>query len=93
MSAISPDTVVVRRAEPLTSVVDDDLVMLDPRGSRYFGLDHVGRRIWDLLEQPQSVDALCSALQREFNVDSETCRAEVLPFVAQLAEAELVEIR
>jgi hypothetical protein len=30
MPALSPDTVVVRRDDPLTARVDDDLVMLDP---------------------------------------------------------------
>jgi hypothetical protein len=87
------DTVVVRRTEPLTAPVDDDLVMLDPRGSRYFGLDAVGHRIWDLLEHPRSVAALCSELQEQFDVDAETCRADVLAFLAELESAELLEIR
>ena len=93
MAALSLDTVVVRRAEPLTAAVDDELVMLDPRQSRYFGLDAIGHRIWELLEGPRSVDALCSALQDEFEVTAEACRADVLAFLQDLTDAELVEIR
>jgi hypothetical protein len=39
---LSPETVVARREEPLTAPVDDELVMLDPRQSRYYGLDRIG---------------------------------------------------
>jgi len=89
---LSGETVVVRRAEPLTAPVDDELVMLDPRQSRYFGLDRIGQRIWELLERPQCVGELCASLEGEFDVSSETCRADVLAFLEQLEEAELLEI-
>jgi hypothetical protein len=56
---LSMDTVVVRCSETIAREVDGELVMLDPRQSIYFALDSIGRRIWDLLEQPQQVNALC----------------------------------
>lgn len=92
MPALSPETVVVRRAEPLTAEVDDELVMLDPRQSSYYGLDRIGRRIWELLERPLSVNELCSTLQNEFDVTAENCRSDVLALLEQLREAELLEI-
>jgi hypothetical protein len=91
VSSLSLDSVVVRRGDPLTAPVDGELVMLDPRQSRYFGLDPIGHRIWDLLERPRSVDALCSELQGEFEVPAETCHADVLAFLEQLEDAELIE--
>jgi Coenzyme PQQ synthesis protein D (PqqD) len=87
------ETIIARRSEPLTAPVDGDLVMLDPRHGRYFGLDEIGNRIWELLERPQSVKALCSTLEAQFDVAPETCRADVVTFLEQLAEAELVETR
>jgi hypothetical protein len=89
---LSLETVVARRDEPLTAPVDDELVMLDPRQSVYFGLGPTGRRIWELLERPQSVGELCAELEGEFDVSAEACRADVLAFLAQLDEAELLEI-
>jgi hypothetical protein len=90
---LSPETVIARRPEPLTARVDDELVMLDPRESRYYGLDRIGHRIWELLERPRSVSELCAALEDEFSVSPETCRADVLPFLEQLEEAELLDVR
>ena len=93
MPALSLQTIVARRDEPLTARVDDDLVMLDPRQSRYFGVDPTGRRIWELLEEPRSVESLCTALQDEFEVSAETCRADVLAFLEQMSDAGLLETR
>jgi Coenzyme PQQ synthesis protein D (PqqD) len=90
---LSPETIVARRPEPLTAEVHDELVMLDPRQSAYFGLDRIGKRVWELLERPQSVNQLCGDLKDEFDVTFEDCRADVLALLEQLREAELLEVR
>jgi hypothetical protein len=90
---LQPDTVVARSGEPLTATIDDELVMLDPRQGVYFALDTVGHRVWELLEQPCSVDELCRTLGEEFDVDAATCRGDVLAFLGRLSEAELLEVR
>jgi PqqD family protein of HPr-rel-A system len=90
---LSLDALVARRAEPLTATVDGELVMLDPRTGQYFALDAVGLRVWELLEQPRSVAALCEALQGEFDVSPEACRRDVLAFLGQLQKAELLDVR
>ena len=92
MPTVTPTTVVARRPEAITRAAGDTLLMLDPRRDSYFELDPVGRRIWELLEEPQPVEALCSALVTEFAVPAETCRADVLAFLEELAAAELVTI-
>ena len=92
MTELSIDSVVVRRAEPLTTPVDGELVILDMRRGHYLGLDPIGRRIWELLEHPRSVEALCATLEGQYAVSAQTCRADVLVLLEQLADAELIEI-
>ena len=91
--SLPPETVIARRDGPLTAAVDDDLVMFDAERGEYFGLDRVGRRIWELLETPRSVGELCTTLMAEFEVTAETCRADVGTFIERLHDAELVELR
>ena len=91
MADLGFSTVVVRSGDPLTAVVDEELVMLDARTSAYFGLDGIGTRIWELLEEPRAVDDVCSVLVEEYEVDLERCRAEVINFIGELADAQLVE--
>jgi hypothetical protein len=65
--------------------------MLDPKTSCYYRLDPIGMRVWQLLGEFQSVDAICGALEPEFQVDAETCRGDVIAFLDRLQRAGLVE--
>ena len=64
--------------------------MMSIEQGMYFGLEGTGPRIWALLEQPRTVDDICTALMEEFDVDAEACRSVVLGFLQELADAKLV---
>jgi predicted DNA-binding transcriptional regulator len=65
-------------------------ILVDAQGN-HFGINQVGVRIWELLEDAGSVDALVDALLREFDISATRCRAEVDAFVAELLARGLVE--
>ena len=90
---ISEGTIVVRSTEPITAAIDDEIVMLSPDEGAYFGLNAVGSSIWQLIGVPRTVSSLCLALVREYDVDRQTCYAEVVSFLDQLERAGLVEVR
>ena len=83
-------TLYVRSSAPLTADVDNEVVMLDPATSNYFGLEGVGARIWDLCEQPQSVESIVAVLLAEYDVDESTCSTEVASFLVELESANLL---
>lgn len=89
---IDVQTVVARNDEPVSIDVDDTVVMMSILQGKYYGLDTIGTRIWELIAQPQSVASVCDALRDEFDVDEETCRRDVLDFVRELAGEQLVRI-
>ncbi|MGJ7457401.1 PqqD family peptide modification chaperone [Halomonas sp. MA07-2] len=81
---------VQRAPSPLSSQVGDDLVLLSVERGMYYGVPVVGRRIWELMEKQITISAICDQLMMEFSVDRETCENEVLKFISQLEEEELV---
>lgn len=87
---MAADARLVRSEEPLTAVVDGETVMFAPDQSAYFGLDEIGTRVWHLLGEPRSIDELCAILREDYDVDPETCRADVRALVDELREAGLV---
>jgi hypothetical protein len=92
--AISSDALVSRRSQPLTNDLSQtETVMLDIERGTYFGLQDVGKAIWEALEEPTTIDAICADLVEQFEVDVDTCRREVGSFLSQLQEHELVEVR
>ena len=76
---------VKKQGDWLAAKVGDELVMMSAEKGNYIGLSEVGARIWELIETPRDIDALCTQLQAEFDVAPDICRAEVETFFNELA--------
>lgn len=75
----------VRRAEGLlAATVGDELLMMSAAEGKYFNLNDVGARIWELLASPTTVEGLVTALTDEYDVDGDTAREQVLDFLSAL---------
>jgi hypothetical protein len=75
-----------KRGDWLSAKVGDELVMMSAEKGNYIGLSEVGARIWELIETPQDVDAICEQLQQEYEVALEVCSAEVESFLNELVK-------
>jgi hypothetical protein len=80
---------VQRKPGALWTPVDREAVILAE--NHYIALDDIGRRIWELLEQPERVDKLCESLSKEFKATPEQIAADVLPFLGELADEGLIQ--
>jgi hypothetical protein len=81
-----------KQGDWLAAKVGDELVMMSAEKGNYIGLSEVGARVWELIETPQEIDAVCAQLQREYDVAPETCRAEVETFLNELVQNGAVAI-
>jgi Coenzyme PQQ synthesis protein D (PqqD) len=75
-----------KQGDWLAAKVGDELVMMSAEQGHYIGLSAVGARIWELIETPQEVAAVCRQLQKEYDVTAEACRAEVETFLNELVK-------
>ena len=71
--------------------VDDELVLLDSRSGKYFGLNAVGRRVYELLAENNSRSQIVEALLAEFDVEEAVLSKDVSAFIADLSARGLVE--
>ena len=92
-NAVRSTTLVRRDERVLHARVEDGLAMMSIERGFYFGVNAVGRRIWEWLAEERSVGQLCDRLQAEFEVDRATCEREVLGFIEDLARERLVQVR
>ncbi len=70
----------------------DEAVILDLKSQRYYGLDLVGTRLWQLLTEHGRVDDVVEAMLGEFDVDEGTLRQDIGTFLGRLEEQGLVEL-
>jgi hypothetical protein len=87
------DTDIAARADnKVAAEIGAETVILDIESGYYFQLNVTGARIWSFLESPLSIAALCARLEAAFEIDSETCRDEVVSFVETMRDKKLVTI-
>jgi len=70
----------------ISARVGDEIMMMNVERGKYIGLTETGARIWELLEEPRSVDYLCTELCREYEITSAICRTEIDAFVTVMSE-------
>jgi hypothetical protein len=70
--------------------LDDEIILLDMESGRYFGLQAVGVRAWDLLTESGDTDAVFTALLAEYAVDAATLHRDLDELWQGLLEAGLV---
>lgn len=75
-----------KQGDWLAAKVGEELVMMSAEKGNYIGLTEVGARIWELIETPRDIGAVCAQLQEEYDVAPETCRTEVEAFLNELVK-------
>jgi hypothetical protein len=70
--------------------VGDETVLLDLESGTYFGLDGVGKRIWEFVSDGKSLAETADAIVAEYEVGEEQARTDVVDFAQRLVERGLL---
>lgn len=84
---------IVPAADVLSQTVVGESVLLDLRSQKYFGLNEVGTRAWQLLQESSDVAAIQARLLAEYAVAPEQLERDLDDLLARLLQAGLVEER
>jgi len=68
----------------LSRLVGDETVLLDLATGVYFGLDGVGKRIWESVAEGNDLGQAVADIVAEYEVDEEQARADVIEFASDL---------
>lgn len=82
-------------------VVSDDVVSCDLDGEAailniesgiYFGLDPIGSKIWNSIQNPCKISNLVNMIMSEFDVEEEKCENDVIELINELIENGLAKV-
>ncbi len=79
-----------RNDDNLASKIHDEVVMVNITQGNYFGLNSVGSDIWELLQEPCSVEELCEKLMNDYDIDKESCLRDINSFIKELMKNDIV---
>jgi len=82
----------IRNTKTISGRLHDEIVMMDLEQGKYFSLNPVATRIWDLLERELTVAELCALLKEEYEVEAQRCVEEVIDYLNEMVRLGLVKI-
>jgi hypothetical protein len=92
-SVVSESSTVAAVKHQVSSDLGGEVAILDLSGGMYYGLDDVGARIWDLVQEPKMVAEVQGVILEEYDVEPEIAKRDVLTLLQELVDRELVEVR
>lgn len=92
-SKISESSIVVAASNQISSDLGGESVVLSLQSGVYHGLNEVGARIWNLIQQPKSVLDVKQMLISEYEVEPSVCTQDLLALLHNLEAAGLIEVR
>ena len=92
MSDLTLDASVVATPDQVSSELADEAIILDLESGTYFGLDATGARIWQLIQEETTVEAVRDQLLREYEVSAERCERDLLDLLQELREHGLIQV-
>jgi hypothetical protein len=93
MARISLDNTFAVSKDAVFRDLDGEAVILDLESGTYFGLNAVGARIWQLMQQHGGLRAVYEDLCREYEAPPDVLERDLIALVSRLEQARLGEVR
>lgn len=92
MLDISTTAIISTAPEQIASELGGEAVILNLATGMYYGLNEVGARVWELIQQPCTFDSIFHTLLTEYDVDPDLCKQDLTKILVEMKEAHLVEV-
>lgn len=74
------------------SDLEGEKVMMNLELGKYFALNPVASRIWDIINKKITINDIVAILLNEYNVDKKQCEDSVISFLEKLEEYDLIKV-
>ena len=90
---VSGDSTIMTAQDQVFADLEGEAVILNLKSGVYYSLDAVGAFIWNLIQEPKTVNDIRDAILAEYEVEIEHCERDLLALLEKLNAEGLVEIR
>lgn len=92
-STLSIDSIVVADEDQMSSKLDNETIILDKKLGIYFGLNHVGASIWELIQEPKTIATVRDLIATQYQIQAEQCESDILELLAEMEAEKLIKIQ
>ena len=86
------DSIVRVANEQVSCDLAGEAVILSLTSGQYFGLNEVGARIWNLIQEPKTVGSVLDAVLDEYDVALDQLERDLFALLEQMVVNDLIEV-
>ena len=91
---LSMQSIVVVTGQQIFSELDKEAIILDMPSGIYYGLNAVGKSIWQRIQEPRSISEVVASLLKDYpTVPPQTCEQDVIELLTDLRSHNLIELK
>ena len=90
---VKNNSIIVKNKDIEVTDFNNEKVMMDLEQGKYFALNDVGGRIWELADENNKVQDIIDILLTEYEIDEETCKNEVIRYIEELLSNGVIKIK
>ena len=91
--SLSVHSIVSATREQVSCALGDEAAILNLKNTVYYGLNPVGARVWNLLQQPIAIGHLRDVLVEEYDVEATRCESDLLELLEKMRSEGLIQVR
>ena len=93
MNLIMKDSIITVAKEQVSCDLAGEKAILDLKSGQYYGLNPVGARIWDLIQESRSVTEVLKIILHEYDVDAVACERDLIALLEELHGKGLLDLK
>src|SRR5262245_11503610 len=93
MKSISMNSIITATRDQVSCDLAGETAILDLKSGQYYGLNAVGARIWDLVQEPKSIADVMRVILAEYEVEAESCERDISALIEDLHAKGLIDLK
>lgn len=89
---IDGNTTISKNLELKAIDVYNEKGIMNEKTKKFFMMNEIGNRVWDLIEKPRKVSDIIKVLISEYKVDYKKCEESIIRFLSNLKSVNLINI-
>jgi Coenzyme PQQ synthesis protein D (PqqD) len=90
---LSVHSIVIASPEQVSCPLGDESAILNLKNTVYYGLNPVGARVWNLLQQARTVGELRDTLLDEYEVEEFQCERDLIELLERMRTEGLIQVQ
>lgn len=92
MIEITSETTISRSQDQVSKKLEAATIIMHIEEGKYYNLNRVASRIWEIIDQPKTISQLMDQLLSEFEITQEDCERDLKELVANLTDLGLIQV-